>query len=70
MVPSFEASYPFSPARWLQVGADGLHHRGVPAAAGAAVRSRVAGVALLQSHGGENARLANATQRSKGEKRT
>lgn len=61
LLPLF-VSHPTVPARWLQVGADGLRHRGVPAASGAPLRGRVPGVALLQSHGGENARSANATQ--------
>lgn len=69
-LPSFEASYPSAPARWLQVGADGLHHRGVPAAAGAPLCSRVSGVALLQSHGGENARLDKCNANKQRETRT
>lgn len=60
--PSFDVSHPSIPARGLQVGADGLRHRGVPAAAGAPLRGCVPGVALLQSHGGENARSASAMQ--------
>ena len=41
------------------MGAVGLHHRSVSAAAGASVRGRVSGVSLLQSHSRENTRLAS-----------
>lgn len=56
------------PARRLWVGAVGLHHRGVPPDAWAPLRGRVSGVPLLQSHGGENTRLADVMQREKKKK--
>ncbi len=43
------------------MGAVGLHHRSVSAAAGASLRGRVSGVSLLQSHCRENTRLAHFT---------
>lgn len=50
-----------TPARWLWMGAVGLHHRSVSAAAGASLCGRVSGVSLLQSHCWENTRLAHIT---------
>lgn len=51
--------YLLVPARWLWMGAVGLHHWSVSAAVGASLRGRVSGVSLLQSHCRENTRLAH-----------
>lgn len=49
------------PGRWLCMGAVGLHHRSLSAAAGASLCCRVSGVSLLQSYCRENTRLARFT---------
>ncbi|XP_028449889.1 major facilitator superfamily domain-containing protein 8 isoform X2 [Perca flavescens] len=42
---------------WIRMGAVGLHHRSLSAAAGASLCGRVSGVSLLQNHCSENSRI-------------